>query len=70
MEDKEAMVQLVASAIEGVLQVGGRFTRAVVALLVLGLGALVQVSATLPNNFIAFEYTHGDPDWWKDIVFT
>nr|WP_157289741.1 mandelate racemase/muconate lactonizing enzyme family protein [Devosia marina] len=35
---------------------------------VLGLGALVQVSATLPNNFIAFEYTHGDPDWWDDIV--
>ncbi|KKB08870.1 mandelate racemase/muconate lactonizing enzyme family protein [Devosia chinhatensis] len=35
---------------------------------VLGLGALVQVSATLPNNFIAFEYTHGDPDWWNDIV--
>ena len=35
---------------------------------VLGLGALVQVSATLPNNFIAFEYTHGDPDWWNEIV--
>ena len=35
---------------------------------VLGLGALVQVSATLPNNFIAFEYTHGDPEWWNDIV--
>jgi len=34
----------------------------------LGLGALVQVSATLPNNFIAFEYTIGDPDWWYDIV--
>jgi uncharacterized protein (TIGR04222 family) len=45
MEDKEAMVQLVASAIEGVLQVGGRFTRAVVALLVLGLGALVWLLA-------------------------
>lgn len=34
----------------------------------LGLAALVQVSATLPSNFIAFEYTTGDPDWWYDIV--
>jgi L-alanine-DL-glutamate epimerase-like enolase superfamily enzyme len=34
----------------------------------LGLGALIQVCATLPNNFIAFEYTTGDPDWWYDIV--
>ncbi len=30
----------------------------------LGLAALIQVSATLPANFIAFEYTTGDPDWW------
>lgn len=36
----------------------------------LGLGALIQVSATLPNNFIAFEYTTADPDWWNDIVDT
>lgn len=21
-----------------------------------------------PHNFIAFEYTTGDPDWWYDIV--
>ena len=35
---------------------------------VLGLAALVQVSATLPQNFIAFEYPAGDPDWWYDIV--
>ncbi len=35
---------------------------------VLGLAALVQVSATLPPNFIAFEYPVGDPDWWYDIV--
>ncbi|QCJ01131.1 mandelate racemase/muconate lactonizing enzyme family protein [Agrobacterium larrymoorei] len=35
---------------------------------VLGLAALTQVSATLPNNFLAFEYTTGDPDWWYDIV--
>ncbi|MBB3950607.1 mandelate racemase/muconate lactonizing enzyme family protein [Aureimonas jatrophae] len=34
----------------------------------LGLGALVQVSATLPDNFIAFEYTTGDPSWWNEIV--
>ncbi len=35
---------------------------------VLGLAALVQVAATLPNNFIAFEYPVGKPDWWYDIV--
>jgi L-alanine-DL-glutamate epimerase-like enolase superfamily enzyme len=34
----------------------------------LGLAALVQVCATLPNNFIAFEYPVGRPDWWYDIV--
>ena len=34
----------------------------------LGLAALIQVSATLPNNFIAFEYTTADPEWWTDIV--
>lgn len=34
----------------------------------LGLAALIQVSATLPNNFIGFEYTTGDPAWWYDIV--
>lgn len=34
----------------------------------LGLAALIQVSATLPNNFVAFEYTTGDPEWWNDIV--
>ena len=35
---------------------------------VLGLAALVQVCATLPANFIAFEYPAGDPAWWYDIV--
>ena len=35
---------------------------------VLGLAALVQVSATMPLNFIAFEYPVGNPDWWYDIV--
>jgi L-alanine-DL-glutamate epimerase-like enolase superfamily enzyme len=34
----------------------------------LGLAALVQVSATLPMNFIAFECPRGDPAWWYDIV--
>jgi L-alanine-DL-glutamate epimerase-like enolase superfamily enzyme len=35
---------------------------------VLGLAALVQLAATLPHNFIAFEYPVGDPAWWYDIV--
>ncbi|MCP8940778.1 mandelate racemase/muconate lactonizing enzyme family protein [Alsobacter sp. SYSU M60028] len=35
---------------------------------VLGMAALVQVCATLPHNFIAFEYPGGDPLWWYDIV--
>jgi len=34
----------------------------------LGLAALVQVCATLPDNYIAFEYPTGKPDWWYDIV--
>jgi L-alanine-DL-glutamate epimerase-like enolase superfamily enzyme len=34
----------------------------------LGLAALVQVAATLPENYIAFEYPMGRPDWWYDIV--
>ncbi len=34
----------------------------------LGLAALVQVAATLPENYIAFEYPTGDPAWWYDIV--
>jgi L-alanine-DL-glutamate epimerase-like enolase superfamily enzyme len=35
---------------------------------VLGLAALVQVAATLPQNYIAFEYPIGNPSWWYDIV--
>ena len=35
---------------------------------VLGLAALIQVCATLPANFIAFEYPSGTEDWWYDIV--
>lgn len=34
----------------------------------LGLGALIQVCATLPDNYIAFEYPSGTHDWWYDIV--
>jgi len=34
----------------------------------LGLAALVQVAATLPANYIAFEYPTGNPAWWYDIV--
>jgi L-alanine-DL-glutamate epimerase-like enolase superfamily enzyme len=34
----------------------------------LGLAAHVQVGATLPDNFIAFEYPVGQPGWWYDIV--
>jgi L-alanine-DL-glutamate epimerase-like enolase superfamily enzyme len=34
----------------------------------LGLAALVQVSATLPDNYIAFEYPAPDEAWWYDIV--
>jgi L-alanine-DL-glutamate epimerase-like enolase superfamily enzyme len=34
----------------------------------LGLAALVQLAATLPDNYIAFEYPVGRPDWWYDIV--
>lgn len=35
---------------------------------VIGLAALVQVSAALPQNYIAFEYPIGNADWWYDIV--
>jgi L-alanine-DL-glutamate epimerase-like enolase superfamily enzyme len=34
----------------------------------IGLAALVQMSATLPENYIAFEYPVGNPDWWYDIL--
>ncbi len=35
---------------------------------VLGVAAHVQVGATMPENYIAFEYSHPDPVWWCDIV--
>jgi len=34
----------------------------------IGLGAHVNLAATLPLNYIAFEYPIGRPDWWYDIV--
>ncbi|MBN1874713.1 MAG: mandelate racemase/muconate lactonizing enzyme family protein [Anaerolineae bacterium] len=34
----------------------------------IGLAALVQVGATLPYNYIGFEYPTGDPAWWYDII--
>ncbi|MBX3072146.1 MAG: mandelate racemase/muconate lactonizing enzyme family protein [Thermomicrobiales bacterium] len=35
---------------------------------IVGLAALVHVCATLPDNYVAFEYTTGRPEWWYDIV--
>ena len=35
---------------------------------VFGLAAHVQLAATLPDNFIAFEYPVATPEWWYDIV--
>ncbi|MFC0406683.1 mandelate racemase/muconate lactonizing enzyme family protein [Roseomonas elaeocarpi] len=34
----------------------------------IGLAALVQVCATLPDNYIAFELPWGRTEWWADIV--
>src|SRR5258705_1660762 len=34
----------------------------------IGLAALVQVCATLPQNYIAFEYPIARPEWWYDII--
>ncbi|MBI1776027.1 MAG: mandelate racemase/muconate lactonizing enzyme family protein [Proteobacteria bacterium] len=34
----------------------------------LGLAALVQVSATLPDNYIAFEYPAAKQIWWYDVL--
>lgn len=34
----------------------------------IGLAALVQMSAALPQNYIAFEYPVGRPEWWYEIV--
>ncbi len=34
----------------------------------IGLAAQIQAGATMPQNYIAFEYTIGQPDWWYEIV--
>ncbi len=34
----------------------------------IGLAAQVQVGATMPQNYIAFEYPLGQPEWWYEIV--
>lgn len=33
-----------------------------------GIAAHVQMGATLPQNFVAFEFPGNNPDWWWDIV--
>ena len=35
---------------------------------VFGMAALTQVSCTLPQNYIAYEYPQANPEWWYDIV--
>src|SRR5579872_378996 len=34
----------------------------------IGLAAHVHLAAALPQNYIAFEYPFGQPDWWYEIV--
>src|SRR5579884_1350373 len=34
----------------------------------IGLAAHVQLAAALPQNYIAFEYPIGQPDWWYQII--
>jgi len=34
----------------------------------IGLAGLVHACATMPQNYIAFEYPLGSPAWWYDIV--
>jgi L-alanine-DL-glutamate epimerase-like enolase superfamily enzyme len=34
----------------------------------IGLAAHVHLAATLPRNYIAFEYPTGTPAWWYDII--
>jgi L-alanine-DL-glutamate epimerase-like enolase superfamily enzyme len=33
-----------------------------------GVAAQVHMGAVLPQNYIAFEYAKGEPEWWYDIV--
>jgi len=34
----------------------------------IGLAAHVHMAAAMPQNYIAFEYPYGQPEWWYDIV--
>jgi L-alanine-DL-glutamate epimerase-like enolase superfamily enzyme len=34
----------------------------------IGLAAHVHSAAAMPQNYIAFEYPYGQPEWWYDIV--
>jgi L-alanine-DL-glutamate epimerase-like enolase superfamily enzyme len=34
----------------------------------IGLAAHVHVAAAMPQNYVAFEYPLGQPEWWYDIV--
>jgi L-alanine-DL-glutamate epimerase-like enolase superfamily enzyme len=34
----------------------------------IGLAAHVHLAAVMPQNYIAFEYPYGQPEWWYDIV--
>ena len=35
---------------------------------VFGMAALTHVCSTMPQNYIAYEYPAGRPEWWYDIV--
>ena len=35
---------------------------------IFGMAALTQVCATMPNNYIAYEFPAGSPNFWYDIV--
>ena len=35
---------------------------------IFGMAALTHVCATMPQNYIAYEYPAGRPEWWYDIV--
>lgn len=35
---------------------------------IFGMAALTHVCSTIPQNYIAYEYPFGDPEWWYDIV--
>jgi L-alanine-DL-glutamate epimerase-like enolase superfamily enzyme len=35
---------------------------------IFGMAALTHVCSTMPQNYIAYEYPAGRPEWWYDIV--